>query len=150
MANIFEKIPPKCRYGYARVSSKSQKSKSSLECQKKELIVKGVPEDNIHIEVGSTKGSIENLPIFKKLIEEELKKKDLLIVTKMDRCSQNVLSFFQLQKKLFDRDISFITLDMPYSTDIAVNRQNNLPPLPILIINDEKKDNEKELKLQKH
>jgi len=41
---MFEKIPTNCRYGYARVSSKSQENNFSLELQKKEFIKQGVPK----------------------------------------------------------------------------------------------------------
>ena len=41
------------KYGYARVSSKSQEANSSLESQKQELIRKDSLESNIIIEVGS-------------------------------------------------------------------------------------------------
>lgn len=41
------------RYGYARVSSKSQEENSSLESQKQELIKQGIPENNIRLEVCS-------------------------------------------------------------------------------------------------
>ena len=34
---MFHEIPKNCRYGYARVSSKSQEDNSSLEAQKEEL-----------------------------------------------------------------------------------------------------------------
>ena len=69
-----EKISEKCRYGYARVSSKSQEENSSLEFQKQELLAQGVLEENIRVEVKSASGSMENRPIFKHLIECELKK----------------------------------------------------------------------------
>ena len=41
---MFEEIPKNCRYGYARVSSKSQEDNFSLEVQKKEFIKQGVPK----------------------------------------------------------------------------------------------------------
>jgi hypothetical protein len=41
------------KYGYARVSSKSQEDNSSLESQKQELVRNGILESNIIIEVGS-------------------------------------------------------------------------------------------------
>jgi hypothetical protein len=44
---MFEEIPKNCRYGYARVSSKSQEDNSYLESQK-EL---NVPEKNIRVEI---------------------------------------------------------------------------------------------------
>ena len=39
---MFQEIPKNCRYGYVRVSSKSQEKNSSLEAQKKELIKEGL------------------------------------------------------------------------------------------------------------
>ena len=48
---MFEEIPKNCRYGYARVSSKSQEDNFSLEVQKKEFIKQGVPKKNIRLEV---------------------------------------------------------------------------------------------------
>ena len=110
------------RYGYARVSSKSQESNSSLTFQKEELLKQGVPESNIRIEVGSAAGSIQNRPVFHNLIENELKENCLLVVTKIDRCSRNTLSFLKLQDKLFRKSVTFISLDLPYSNDMAVNK----------------------------
>jgi hypothetical protein len=39
---MFQEIPINCRYGYARVSSQSQKDNSSLEGQKQEFIRQGI------------------------------------------------------------------------------------------------------------
>jgi len=119
---MFEKIPANCQYGYARVSSHSQEYNSSLESQKQELIEQGVPEKNIRVEVGSAAGSIRKRPVFQKLIEEELQENDLLLVTKIDRCSRNTLEFLKLQEKLFRKSVQFICLDLPYSSDMAVNQ----------------------------
>ena len=55
---MFDQVPKNCRYGYARVSSKSQEENSSLELQKKEFIERGVPEKNIRIEIGSAAETI--------------------------------------------------------------------------------------------
>ncbi len=57
-------IPKTCRYGYARVSSKSQEENSSLQSQKEEFLRLGVPEKNIRVEVGSAADNISILPIF--------------------------------------------------------------------------------------
>jgi hypothetical protein len=35
---MFKEVPKNCRYGYGRVSSKSQEDNSSLESQKQEFI----------------------------------------------------------------------------------------------------------------
>ena len=116
------KISINKKYGYVRVSSKSQESNSSIESQKQQLMENGIKSENIRIEVGSAVDSIKDRPIFEKLIEKELKENDLLMVTKLDRCSRNTLSFLKLQDKLFKRSITFVALDLPYSDDLATNK----------------------------
>lgn len=119
---MFEEIPKDCRYSYSRVSSKSQQDNSSLETQKQEFRKHGVPEKNIRVEIESAVNSIKERPIFQKLIEEELQPDDLLLVTKIDQCSRNTLKFLTLQEKMFNKSIKFISLDLPYSTEMAVNK----------------------------
>jgi DNA invertase Pin-like site-specific DNA recombinase len=119
---MFQEIPTNCRYAYARVSSKSQENNSSLESQEQEFIKQGVPEKNIRVEVGSAADLIRERPLFHNLIENELKENDLLFVTKIDRCSRNTLEFLKLQEKLFKKQVTFISLDLPYSNDMAVNK----------------------------
>ncbi len=41
---------------------------------------------------------------------------------KIDRCSRNTLDFLKLQDKLFKKSVTFIALDLPYSSDMAVNK----------------------------
>ncbi len=110
------------KYGYVRVSSKSQESNSSLEFQKDQLIQNGIQAENIRIEVGSGANEIKNRPVFQKLMEEELKTNDLLMVTKIDRCSRNTLEFLKLQDILFKQNITFVALDLPTSIDLATNK----------------------------
>ena len=119
---MFEEIPKNCRYAYARVSSKSQEENSSLQSQKEEFLRLGVPEKNIRVEVGSAADNISERPIFYDLIDNQLKENDLLLVTKIDRCSRNTLEFLKLQEKLFKKGVTFISLDLPYSNDMAVNK----------------------------
>jgi len=119
---MFKEVPKNCRYGYGRVSSKSQEDNSSLESQKQEFIQQGVPEKNIRIEIGSAADPIKERPVFQKLIDQELKENDLLFVTKIDRCSRNTLEFLKLQEKLFKKKVTFLSLDLPYSSDMAVNK----------------------------
>jgi len=110
------------KYGYVRVSSKSQELNSSVKSQKKELIRQGIPKSNIRVEIGSAANAIKNRHVFQKLIEEELQKNDLLMVTKIDRCSRNTLEFLKLQDNLFQRSITFVALDIPHSNDLATNK----------------------------
>jgi len=119
---MFQEIPKNCRYAYARVSSKTQEDNSSLEFQKQEFLRLGVPEKNIRVEVGSAADRSQDRPIFYHLIDNELKENDLLLVTKIDRCSRNTFEFLKLQKKLFEKSVTFIALELPFSNDMAVNQ----------------------------
>lgn len=110
------------KYGYIRVSSKSQESNSSIKSQKEQLIQNGIQPENIRTEVGSATNEIKNRLVFQKLIQEELKSNDLLMVTKIDRCSRNTLEFLKLQDILFKKNITFVALDLPTSIDLATNK----------------------------
>ncbi len=118
---MFSEISPNCRYGYARVNSNSEEDNCFLKEQKQELLKYGIPETNLRTEIVSDNHRLEERSVFRKLIEEELHKNDLLLVTKMDRCSRNTLEFLKLQKKLLQKSVRFISLDLPYSKDLAVN-----------------------------
>jgi DNA invertase Pin-like site-specific DNA recombinase len=120
MSNKIDQNPKK--YGYARVSSKSQEVNSSLESQKQELVRNGILESNIIMEVGSAANEIRNRPGFQNLIQNVLKEGDTLVVTKIDRCARNTLEFLKLQDILFKRKIQFISLDLPYSEDLNINK----------------------------
>jgi len=119
---MFEEIPKNCRYGYIRVSSQSQEENSSLESHKQEFLHHGVPEKNIRIEIGSAADNICERPVFYHLIDQKLTENDLVLVSKIDRCSRNTLEFLKLQEKLFKKKVTFLSLDLPYSTDMAVNK----------------------------
>ena len=112
----------KNKYGYLRVSSKSQESNSSIESQKQQLIQNGIEEENIFVEIGSGANEIKNRSVFQKLINQKLKENDLLMVTKIDRCSRNTLEFLKLQDILFKKNITFVALDLPTSVDLATNK----------------------------
>ena len=112
----------KNKYGYVRVSSKTQESNSSIESQKQQLIKNGIEEENIFVEVGSGANEIKNRSVFQKLINQKLKENDLLMVTKIDRCSRNTLEFLKLQDILFKKNITFVALDLPTSVDLATNK----------------------------
>lgn len=110
------------KYGYVRVSSKSQEFNSSTESQKQLLIQNGIEEQNIVVEIGSAANEIKNRPVFQKLMTEKLEENDLLMVTKIDRCSRNTLEFLKLQDILFKKNITFVALDLPTSPDLATNK----------------------------
>jgi DNA invertase Pin-like site-specific DNA recombinase len=112
----------KNKFGYIRVSSKSQETNSSLESQKQELLQRGIEEVNIRIEVGSATSSLQDRPVLHRLITKELQTNDLLMVTKIDRCARNTLEFLKLQENLYQRSITFVALDIPHSEDLAVNK----------------------------
>jgi Resolvase, N terminal domain len=109
------------KYGYVRVSSKSQEFNSSIESQKQLLIQNGIEEQNILVEVGSAANEIKNRPVFQKLMNEKLQENDLLMVTKIDRCSRNTLGRFDLY---FDR--KYQTADKISVREFLDNCQKNL------------------------
>lgn len=110
------------KYGYVRVISKSQESNLFIEFQKQLLIQNGIEEQNILVEVGSDANEIKNRPLFQKLMDETLQENDLLMVTKIDRCSRNILEFFKLQDIFFKKNITFVALDLPTSVDLATTK----------------------------
>ena len=110
------------KYGYVRVSSKSQEFNSSIESQKQLLMQNKIKEQNILVEVGSAANEIKNRPVFQKLMNEKLQKNDLLMVTKIDWCSRNTLEFLKLQDILFKKNITFVALDLPTSIDLTTNK----------------------------
>jgi DNA invertase Pin-like site-specific DNA recombinase len=56
------------------------------------------------------------------LIQNVLKEGDTLVVTRIDRCARNTLEFLKLQDILFKRKIQFISLYLPYSEDLNINK----------------------------
>jgi hypothetical protein len=61
------------------------------------LIQNRIKAENIRVEVGSAANEIKNRHVFQKLMQEKLQANDLLMLTKIDRCSQNTLEFLKLQ-----------------------------------------------------
>ena len=112
----------KNKYGYVRVSSKTQESNSSIESQKQQLIQNGIEEENIFVEIGSGANEIKNRSVFQTLINQKLKENDLLMVTKIDRCSRNTLEFLKLQDILFKKNITFVALDLSTLVDLGTNK----------------------------
>jgi DNA invertase Pin-like site-specific DNA recombinase len=110
------------KYGYPRVSSRSQQDNSSIERQKQELIRNEIPKENIRVEVESAADCIQNRPKFQHLIQHELQENDLVMITKLDRSSRSTLEFLKLQDAFFKRNITFVALDLPNSLDLATNR----------------------------
>lgn len=71
------------------------------------MIKNRIEEENIFVEIESGANEIKNRSVFQKL-----KENDLLIVTKIDRCSWNTLEFLKLQEILFKNNITFVALDL--------------------------------------
>ena len=76
------------KYGQVLISSKSQNQ---------QFIQNGVETENIRVEVESVANEMKNQPIVQQLIQEELQTNDILIMTKIDWCSQNNLKFLKLR-----------------------------------------------------
>ena len=106
------------KYGYVR----AQESDYSIEFQKQQLIQNGIEEKNIFVEIESGTKEIRNLFTFQKLINQELKKNDLLMVNEINVCSRNTLEFLKLQDILFEKSVTFVALDLPISVDLGDNK----------------------------
>uniref|UniRef100_UPI0040570D6F recombinase family protein n=1 Tax=Candidatus Electrothrix sp. TaxID=2170559 RepID=UPI0040570D6F len=64
----------------------------------------------------------KNVDLRYNFIDNELTENDLLFITKIDRCSRNTLEFLKLQERLHKKGVIFISLDLPYASDMAVNK----------------------------
>jgi DNA invertase Pin-like site-specific DNA recombinase len=115
-------IQAKNRFGYARVSSSSQESNSSIDTQKEILLNQGVPIENIFIEIGSATLHLSSRPVLNELIQTILKSGDILFISRMDRFSRNVLSYLEIQHKLTTNNVHLVPLDVPESDDPAVKQ----------------------------
>ena len=83
----------KNKYGYVRVSSKTQESNSSIESQKQQLIQNGIEEENIFVEIGSGANEIKNRSVFQKLINQKLKENVLSLSAFIDKRIFEVMAF---------------------------------------------------------
>ena len=137
---MFDQIQPKSRYAYVTVTSADD-----LKKQKDILIGIGIPKNNIYFEVGGRGDSIQEHKILQKLIDNQLKKNNLLLTTKIDRCCGNLAEFLELHYQLIQKEIIFITLELPYTDNIETNTVINQAIYELSHI--EKKRKEKQQKL---
>ena len=96
------------RFGYIRVSSKSQRDNSSLKEQREAVLAAGADEV---IEEVFTGGTIKDRPLFSQLIEK-LQPDDELIVCKLDRFARTVSEGSTLAQELYDKNIKLNILNM--------------------------------------
>ena len=92
------------KYGYVS----AQELNSLIEFQKQQLIQNEIEEKNIFVEVESGINEIKNWSTFQRLINQKLKKNDLLMVSGINICSRNTLEFLKLQDILFKKNITFV------------------------------------------
>ena len=96
------------KYGYIRVSSKSQAENTSLKAQRDTVIAAGA---EIVVEEVYSGGTVKDRPKFSELIQR-LKAGDELIVVKLDRFARTVSEGTTLAKDLYDRGVTLNILDM--------------------------------------
>ena len=98
----------KMKYGYIRVSSKSQKDNYSIKEQRDLVLAAGADEV---IEEIYTGGKVYERPRFEALIKR-LQAGDTLIVCKLDRFARTVVEGAMLAQELYDKNISLNILNM--------------------------------------
>ena len=96
------------RYGYIRVSSKSQEQNTSLQAQRDAVTAAGA---EVIVEEVFSGGTIKDRPKFSALIAK-LQTGDELIVVKLDRFARTVSEGTTLAKELYDKGISLNILNM--------------------------------------
>ena len=96
------------KYGYIRVSSKSQEQNTSLTAQRDAVLAAGA---EIVVEEVYSGGTVKDRPKFSELIKE-LRAGDELIVTKLDRFARTVSEGTTLAKDLYDRGVTLNILNM--------------------------------------
>lgn len=96
------------KFGYIRVSSKSQEQNTSLKAQRDTVLAAGA---EIVVEEVYSGGTVKDRPKFSELIKE-LKSGDELIVTKLDRFARTVSEGTTLAKDLYDRGVTLYILNM--------------------------------------
>ena len=96
------------KYGYIRVSSKSQEQNTSLKSQRDAVLTAGA---EIVVEEVYSGGTVKDRPKFSELIKE-LRAGDELIVTKLDRFARTVSEGTTLAKDLYNRGVTLNILNM--------------------------------------
>ena len=96
------------KYGYIRVSSKSQEQNTSLKSQRDAVLTAGA---EIVVEEVYSGGTVKDRPKFSELIQK-LKAGDELIVTKLDRFARTVSEGTTLAKDLYDKGVTLNILNM--------------------------------------
>lgn len=96
------------KYGYIRVSSKSQEQNTSLKSQRDAVLTAGA---EIVVEEVYSGGTVKDRPKFSELIQK-LKAGDELIVVKLDRFARTVSEGTTLAKDLYDRGVTLNILNM--------------------------------------
>ena len=93
------------KFGYARVSGLSQ----DLAQQKEQLVKNGVDEDNIYAEKFT--GTTEQRPKWQKL-NEQLRKDDEVVFTKVDRIGRNVKVAVDIVNDLLDKGVKVYIIQL--------------------------------------
>jgi DNA invertase Pin-like site-specific DNA recombinase len=96
------------KYGYIRVSSKSQEQNTSLKSQRDAVLTAGA---EIVVEEVYSGGTVKDRPKFSELIQK-LKAGDELIVVKLDRFARTVSEGTTLAKDLYDKGVILNILNM--------------------------------------
>ena len=102
------------KYGYIRVSSKSQKDNYSIQEQRDLVLAAGADEV---IEEIYTGGKVYERPRFEALIKR-LQAGDTLIVCKLDRFARTVVEGAMLAQELYDKNISLNILNMCFTSEL--------------------------------
>lgn len=99
-------------FGYARVSTNSERQGSSLDEQRLRLLDAGCTE--VFVETKSAK-SAANRPVLQSLLSR-IRPGDVVVATKIDRIARSTQDFLQLESSIRERGASLKFLDQPIDT----------------------------------
>ncbi|MGL5244943.1 MAG: recombinase family protein [Sarcina sp.] len=105
-------------FGYTRVSTKAQLENNSLEQQSQEILSK---YENAIISKEQFTGTKIDRPILNNVLEQ-VKKDDMLVVTKLDRLARNTKEGIEIVEKLFDKGVSVHVLNVGLLEDTTMGR----------------------------
>ena len=105
-------------FGYTRVSTKAQLENNSLEQQSQEILSK---YENAIISKEQFTGTKIDRPILNSVLEQ-VKKNDMLVVTKLDRLARNTKEGIEIVEKLFDKGVSVHVLNVGLLENTTMGR----------------------------
>jgi DNA invertase Pin-like site-specific DNA recombinase len=109
-------------FGYARVSMAPAKSRKQqhVDNQVQRLLAGGIPEENVLVDDGKS-GKLRSRPAWDALLAQ-LRKDDVLVVTKLDRIGRSLINLVDVITVLRERGVQLKVLDGDIDATMATGK----------------------------